>query len=166
MEINYDFISKWKEFGDRYQEDPINQFFYYFVAFNCLYENVFSINYPYGNDDKLDRDKIKDFLEHELYRSYKRKGFSPCADLNKIPELKQGVARGTSQKVAHREHSKIDEQKSIADQERQLFLNIYQVRCNLFHGQKELRNDYDRNFRLIEESVWVLENLLNICLAG
>ena len=165
MKISIDYVEHWKYLGDK-EDSPINQFFYYFVAFNCLYEKVYLENHPFGDDDMKERDKIDEFLEDSLYTSYKKDGFAPCADLSKIPELAKGVAKGPKQIERLRGYSKINRDASMKDQEKQLFMNIYQVRCNLFHGQKELMNDYDRNFRLIAESASVLKELLTICLVG
>ena len=40
-----------------------------------------------------------------------------------------------------------------------LFLNIYQVRCNLFHGSKAMESSRDKN--LVKESNIVLKHLLD-----
>lgn len=45
-----------------------------------------------------------------------------------------------------------------ADKNIRLILNIYQVRCNLFHGAKFLR--CQRSEKLIEESIKILEDIV------
>lgn len=158
MDISYTFIKHWKGLGDEQSHDPINQFFYYFVAFNCLYENVFT-GTCLNRGRASDLEKISVFRQSEIYEQCKNNGFKPCEDLTKIPNLAKGVER-KKEDVALNSDRKIFIGDTIERQEANLLKNIYQVRCNLFHGQKEILNEEGRNFALVKESADVLRDLL------
>ena len=161
MDINYNFIKHWKELGDEQKSDPINQFFYYFVAFNCLYDNVFTESHPNPDNQNhiTDRHKLSEFRSSYAYKICKENGFDPCQDLSKIPELAKGVIDSRSD-PKYRSHNKIFSYKPIWEQEKKLFENVYQVRCNLFHGKKYVIAQESRNYKLIRECVYVLDSLL------
>ena len=161
MVINYDFIKHWTELGDEREGYYLDQFFYYFVAFNCLYENVFVSSFPNPADrkDKHERDKIYAFRKSLIYEHCKQNGFNPCEDLSKIPQLARGVEEAEGSPFNSR--NKILDNENVELKEGKLFKNIYQVRCNLFHGQKYIKIQESRDFDLIKECVGVLKSLLD-----
>lgn len=129
MEIKA-FVKEWKEKGD-VEQDRFNKFFSYYIALNGLYENEFSeIS---SEKEKLSLLVSKYVCNPNFTLSINMHDYSHLTDhqllnmktnkdckLYKLEDLKQGNIFS-------------------------IFMAIYQIRCNLFHGGKCIRNENDVN---------------------
>lgn len=129
MEIKA-FVKEWKDKGD-VEQNQFNKFFSYYIALNVLYENEF----PEISSEKeklsllvskyvcnpnftlsINMDDYSHLTDHQLLNMRTNKN----CKLYKLEDLKQGNIFS-------------------------IFMAIYQIRCNLFHGGKCIRNENDVN---------------------
>lgn len=141
--MSYDFVKEWKERGDN-AEHYVSKFFCYYIAFNWLYNT---------ENDNTEYARIEGYINTFIskYPSYNPQS------LLKSREWNQEIRGGRSGRV----NSYLQEQ---VDSRVHAFLQIYQVRCNLFHGSKSMKNP--RNKILVKEASDVLEDLLNKIIAN
>ncbi len=146
-----DYAVEWYNYGIESGNDKIIKFMMHWIAFNWLYrEHVKEYEYQciiayckehfdeLSTYDPFSTPEIQVFLE-EPVRDMKFK--------NDREDRWESLKHGTRK------------QKLIS-----LFLSMYQVRCNLFHGDKSLR--IERDVRLIESSSVILENYLKTVLGA
>ena len=151
------FIQRWKEFGEK-EKESVFRFFCYYTAFNFLYnrgktrcvncdlcDNIVCLCKELQlHDDKCQVcNAIRNIIGEE-------QDFNPFEVLTPQSEIiTQPVFR--QRKVMYGDCSLVNIQA--------LFLNIYQIRCNLYHGSKEMRGLRDK--ALVKEAADVLELFLN-----
>lgn len=139
---NRNIAKEWYQRGLKYQDDDFTRFMMYWIAFNWLYESVL--------DKEFERDKIVKF-----YRTHRAKfdHFDPFnhPDIGIFKEFPVSSDRPNidTEKYFHGVKS-----GRVED----LLLSIYQVRCNLFHGSKQLRVERDQ--KLVKASANILEEYL------
>lgn len=129
MEIKA-FVKEWKNKGD-VEQNQFNKFFSYYIALNVLYENEFpEISSEKGKLSSLvskyicnphftltiNMQNYSHLTDHQLLNMRTNKN----CKLYKLEDLKQGNIFS-------------------------IFMAIYQIRCNLFHGGKCIRNENDVN---------------------
>ena len=170
--LDVDFLEEWLKYGEQRKEEPY-QFISYYIAFNFLYNK-------YERDDKTPErggqrgrefSQIEKFIKIHYYNNAKIKIdfgslFEELAFDSEyfIDDVKsnQKNNRNNSVKFADKEIIKMGKMnlrdKKMAVEE--LFYAIYLVRCNLFHGNKKLINEGERNLRLLEDGSKVLKRLL------
>ena len=141
--MSYDFVKEWKERGDN-AEHYVSKFFCYYIAFNWLYNT---------ESDDSETARIKQYISNLIS---KESSYDPRL-LLKNREWSQEIRDGRSGRV----NSYLQEP---VDPRIHAFLQIYQVRCNLFHGSKSMKNP--RNKILVKEASDVLEDLLNRIIAN
>lgn len=142
---------EWYAYGLESKKDDIIKFAIHWIAFNWLYGD-------YGGRDE--RESIKAFCNsnEEVLSSF---------DAFSKPEIKlfleQPVydARGHCRKRSEEIYEKVTKGSGI-EQITNLLLTFYQVRCNLFHGQKILR--CERDIALVENSSVLLQGYLDAIL--
>ena len=136
-----EFSKYWYEKGKSLKENNEYKFFNLYVSFNALY------NY-YSN--RYERDRIKLFLRDNQNAGIK-------LSIKNDGELYKKIVMDmrTGEEINNRSYklSEIRNNDIVA-----IFMGIYQVRCNLFHGSKK---DYDRDKNLIGESCALLEAFLS-----
>lgn len=146
--VDIEFVSWWKKLGDN-QSDNIEKFFYYYVLFNYFYELHHSANRNREDDDVPERRKI-DFYIWKNYNVLCSYGFAPSSltnipdeFFNKPPEDSNAVETGTIRKL---------------NNDVSIYLNVYKIRCNLFHGNKKMK--INRDNLLIEAGYILLKHIV------
>lgn len=129
MEIKK-FVKEWKDKGD-VEQDQFNKFFSYYIALNGLYENEFPeissekeklsllVSKYVCNPNFTLTINMRDYSHLTDHQLLNMKTNKDCK-LYKLEDLKQGNIFS-------------------------IFMAIYQIRCNLFHGGKCIRNENDVN---------------------
>ena len=131
------FIIDWKQKGDK-ETNETYRFFCYFIAFNWFYNKY---------EGKEEYTRIKNCIQNYVINNDK---YNPIVFL-KSNEWKRLVCDSRSGII----------KKYILEEENQvirLFLSIYQIRCNLFHGSKWMCSK--RDTQLVKESADVLQDFL------
>ena len=144
LEITINWLNKGQ---DVESNKDLYRFFCFFIAFNRLYEK--------HKGPQIDR--INTLIEKEFYNI--KDDFNPFDNkiLSKESELiKTQVSDVRNGKC---DYDSIEYGTISLDNYKNLFGNIYQVRCNLFHGSKEMTK---RDKDLVRESADVLESFI-IC---
>jgi hypothetical protein len=141
----------------------ISKFFSAFVAFNCLYTPLRECT---TDDSKRipETTAIKMLIEQELEKPRKNKRrFSLSQAYSKIPHSEKEITKGVSRyDVSFGEWTEEICDSTLKSVEK-VFLRIYAVRCNLFHGMKLPYSD-ERDRKLVIESRYILEAFLEWCL--
>ena len=146
------FIKEWVGYGNK-KKDIIFSFTCNYIAFNCLYGKFTRKRNGYKNE----LNQIYNMLDKELYL-LQRKEFSPYKLLNSESEM---IKNPVSEM---RYNTKVDKQKLEKQDVFELFRSIYFIRCNLFHGDKEVYNERDKKLILEANNVlkYFLEEYLKI----
>ena len=126
------------------------QFFYYYVLFNFLY-NLYDdkINPRTSKTErrrKNEEQKIKAFISHVVQSDAKIfSNYNPFAQLNTYKQTE--LIKRTKEKVGTVQfnYSEKSSEKSL----KALFIEIYKVRCDTFHGSENFTEHEPR--KLIEE---------------
>lgn len=139
--ITKEFISGWIEKGNR-EENEYNKFFSYYVALNYLYNHEFE-------DEQNEKTRLALFIADTIGL------FEFKINMLDYPTLieRQLINMQTSKPCKYYKLERV-KQNNLID----IFLMIYQIRCNLFHGGKELLADRDLN--LISEANKILKSFL------
>ena len=129
MEIK-EFVSDWKTKGDE-ESNEFYKFFSYYIALNSLYENEF----PEVSSEK---EKLSLLISKLICNSQ----FLISINMTDYPNL-------TDHQLLNMKTNKDCKLYKLADLKSgnlfSIFMAIYQVRCNLFHGGKCIRNENDIN---------------------
>ena len=139
------FIKEWLNYGKG--KEPIFSFLCNYIAFNCLYGK-----YPLERDGhRSELNQIQNMLDKEL-PILNKQNFSPYKILNDDSEIiKRPVKSMRSQtQILRKDLNNHNIYK--------LFESIYIIRCNFFHGEKQLYNERDR--KLITEANSILSYFL------
>lgn len=155
------------------------QFMAYWMAFNCLYS---------GNTSDCERKQIEDYIEKcdqtlqafnafSATQNIKEILSKPVVDTrydifgSKYSSLKGDEAVQFLQQQSN-DRNRISFERSIRNYSNlklcqntiigrtALLLTIYQIRCNLFHGDKNPMND--RDCMLVKEAAYVMKNYLDV----
>ncbi len=135
-------IKKWLEIKDKEFED-VYEFFRYYVVFNSLYNNTYS-------DKKSEVSAIRNLIKN----IEKNNKFDLKISLSEDMEIYK-------KKVVNMKNpsNQIFSQKNLQKGKYEdLFAAIYQIRCNLFHGSKEMNCLRDKN--LVKEAANILKQFL------
>ena len=175
-------VDGWIERGNK-EEDVLFKFVSYWIALNQMY------NYR-GDENDSEASKIKAFgrkhdriiiyaldFQAEYMKIFKERpilGWFDRADRYDWREGEDFVAERMMQKFSYlqnrprfesniRDAAKYyvricDSNCRSKNKSEALLMSIYRIRCNLFHGNKD--PDSERNYRLIESSARILENVL------
>ena len=124
------FVKEWKDKGD-VEQNQFNKFFSYYIALNGIYENEFSeissekeklsllVSKYVCNPNFTLLINMYDYSHITDHQLLNMKTNKDCK-LYKLEDLKQGNIFS-------------------------IFMAIYQIRCNLFHGGKCIRDENDVN---------------------
>ena len=142
---------EWYQYGLKTKNDAIIKFTMHWIAFNWLYGE---------SQGGSEREQIKAYCEQwqEELLSY------PAFDTPEIQIFLEGPvydSRGRHKNESQDIFKELTTGEGL-DRVVSLLKTIYQVRCNLFHGQKMLHND--RDVCLVESSSVILEGYLNAVL--
>ena len=131
------------------EEDSYNKFISAYIALNFLYE---------GFDFNRSGERTKKLKEREKMSLYMLK---ICQELSIDPFCPIGCVSEylKSPVIDERLGHGAKKWSTQADDNMTLFRAIYQVRCNLFHGNKLLSDK--RNQKLVEEGAAVILKVLN-----
>lgn len=125
-----EFVSDWKTKGDK-ESNEFYRFFSYYIALNSLYENEF----PEVSSEK---EKLSLLISKLICNSQ----FLISINMSDYPNL-------TDHQLLNMKTNKDCKLYKLADLKLgnlfSVFMAIYQVRCNLFHGGKCIRNENDIN---------------------
>ena len=139
---NRNITKEWYQRGLQIQDDDFTRFMMYWIAFNWLYDAE--------TDKEFERAKIAQFYKEHMEKFDKYDPFlSP--DIEVFMEGK--VYSDKSDKDTTDDFIGIKRNKAEC-----LLGSIYQVRCNLFHGSKQLRVERDQ--KLVKASANILEKYL------
>lgn len=187
--LDGNFLKEWLKYGDEMKEEPY-QFISYYIAFNFLYNKHKRTWHDQQKESEFNQ--IKNFIQHHYFNNaeikidfksllnmlgedseYLKKNVeSERADFkdNKDEEdVKKGSGnKGISKQSADKET--IKKGRLYRDCEKnavyELFYAIYLVRCNLFHGNKQLIGDQKRNVGLLKDGSKILRELLDMYQKG
>ena len=139
---NRNIAKEWYQRGLKYQDDDFTRFMMYWIAFNWLYGEE--------SGEEFERGKIVKY-----YKKHRNKfdKYDPFGDpiincFYEGPIYSDKSERDTTEDFAGIKHQKATH----------LLLSIYQVRCNLFHGSKQLRVPRDQE--LVKASANILVRYL------
>lgn len=137
-----EFVKDWLNRANKERDNDIYRFFCYFIAFNFSY-----------NENCIEQS------EYMRVRQYIHAVCEKFADFDPYGQLPNDAEILKSVKCA--KNIKYSVSQTALDQKcaPTLYENIYHVRCNLFHGSKNMRSDRDK--KLICESCVLLKYLLS-----
>lgn len=137
---DFTFVRGWFDRGQKEEKGSIFQFFCYFIAFNFLYDKF----------SGRDRNKVEQLVVNDIVPLFSDKASAILEQNAAFYNEPEACFRG------ERSVAKLTRESPLKD----VFLNIYQVRCNLFHGSKAM--DTLRDHALISTSANVLERFLKM----
>ncbi len=135
--MNYEMAKEWLYRGKK-ENDTLYRFICFHIAFNSLYDQE-TKKYEYHRVSSFIKKYIK---RNPLYDpSFLKKSEEWSTDVKNVRDsnVKSYIRNESNPKI-------------------KLFMSIYQIRCNLFHGSKSMY--YKRNVGLIQDSANILEDLL------
>lgn len=143
----------WYRYGLEKGEHAVTKFMMHWIAFNWIY-----CEYGRGSE----RANIRAFCG-DRYRELSR--YNPF-NTDAVLVFMEGPVWDMEGRRGHH-HLEEDLYESVkndygARRMKSLFLTMYQVRCNLFHGSKSPYNE--RDLQLVKSSAEILENYLKVCL--
>ena len=149
--------AKWYRYSQN-ADDSTTRFFLLWIAFNWLYNGE---DYFYNGEGELiesDRGRIRELVgkEHSKlkdFNPFRLEEFKILAESPIIDELSD-----TEQEKDYADINSKNRIKRIKG----LFMTLYQIRCNLFHGSKRL--DVERDEKLIRSAAVILDGYLQTIL--
>lgn len=175
--LDCNFLKEWLDYGETIDKEPY-KFVAYYIAFNFLYNKHTRIR-KYIQDGKEEEseselNQIKNFIDaHSRPDAEVRISFSSLLtlikpDLNNPNEkseyLKENVKSNQKDSTKYADAAKIERgiinDKCRGKAIKELFKAIYIVRCNLFHGNKKLKGETDRNIKLLADGSKILKQLI------
>ncbi len=139
----YQYALKWAHRAER-EEDPFDKFVYCFFALNALYSKY------YETSERKAIEKLFD----SYYKDAKFK--KAIGDILRMTEFQYFIVRRPIKNCRFRnnssqeryvdtsiDHAKIKE-KSLYRSNKAMLMILYQIRCNLFHGNKAFYNEDDQ----------------------
>ncbi|MCR5727461.1 MAG: hypothetical protein K6G24_08345 [Lachnospiraceae bacterium] len=145
MLAHTDYIIRWIE-KSRDEEDYFDKFVYGFFALNAMYSEFYDNSVKTGERgciEKLFRVCLKDHRPefNEIFDMQEYKYFCerrPIKNMRYNPN-NPGKERADTRKEVY----KLKE-REIFDSNLAMLLILYQIRCNLFHGNKAYSNEFDQ----------------------
>lgn len=137
-----EFVKDWLNRANKERDNDIYRFFCYFIAFNFSY-----------NENCIEQSeylRVRQYI-HAVCKKFT--DFDPYGQLPKDAEILKSVK--CAKNIKYSVSQTALDQKCAPT----LYENIYHVRCNLFHGSKNMRSDRDK--KLISESCVLLKYLLS-----
>ena len=159
--INSKHAEQWYKYGHE-AEDDVARFMFFWISFNWLYNAHEYQRYrpeffhpaDYRGDPserELILNCVDDLFERlKQYTPFSKEEFQ-VFDTRAVQDEKSGRVRKIDFELLH---SDLEEERI-----RGMFLTLYQVRCNLFHGSKVLRSGRDDD--LICSGAQILEGYLS-----
>lgn len=138
----------WYKYGLERNDDFFSRFIMHWIAFNWLYAEC---------DEMSERDSIRAFCRYNAEKLRKYDAFSTEA-ITIFLEKPVLDSRSGAHPYHEKQFQRLKKDHSIAD----LFLTMYQVRCNLFHGSKSIYRE--RDIALVRASAEILEGYLKALL--
>lgn len=166
-----EFIGYWMNMAESVKDqkderrDELMSFFCYYIAFNHIFDgNCHKWKCNYCSDDIdncstcFEKRKIKYLIKITLPK-FRDRGinFNPFYVLNEYSELLMNVKTDKHNQSIKVNFDVVYNDKSINNIS-ELFCNIHQVRCNLFHGAKDMSTYRDQD--LVKESSDILKLFL------
>lgn len=166
--INHEPAKQWYIYGCN-EADDIAKFMFLWISLNWLYnaDTYFKYREEFNHkeDDKRDPSEREQILNFVDDRFEQLRGF----DVRKAPEFSIfydqalfDARKAAGDEPRQKDYRKNDHRKlrSMFEKERiqGMFLTLYQVRCNLFHGSKRLKSG--RDDLLIHSAAIILEGYL------
>lgn len=148
-----DYALEWYKYGLDKNDDAIVKFMMHWIAFNWLYS-------AYG--DRRETNNIKAFCQNNYDSLSHYDAFSDKAIEIFMTSPVYDVIHDRNENRKQR-YEKLKNAQGVERLE-SLFLTIYQVRCNLFHGSKSLH--IDRDIQLVRAASIILENYLKALLVN
>lgn len=137
-----EFVKDWLNRANKERDNDIYRFFCYFIAFNFSY-----------NENCIEQSEYMRVRQYIHAVCGKFADFDPYGQLPKDAEILKSVK--CAKNIKYSVSQTALDQKCVST----LYENIYHVRCNLFHGSKNMRSDRDK--KLISESCVLLKYLLS-----
>lgn len=139
-----EFIEGWIIKADK-EEDEYYKFFTYYLALNYLYNHEFE-------EVSSEKERLVLFISKTVCN----KEFN---DFKITIDKKSELIKQQIKDMRSNRNSKIYKLDDVKNGNIvSIFLMIYQIRCNLFHGEKELHSDRDKN--LVKEANVILKQFL------
>ncbi len=138
----------WYKFGLERNDDFFSRFIMHWIAFNWLYAEC---------DEESERSNIRAFCRYNAEKLRRFDAFSTDA-INIFLEGPVIDAKTGQHPYHEKQYQRLKKDNSITD----LFLTMYQVRCNLFHGSKSIHSE--RDISLVRASAEILEGYLKALL--
>ena len=135
--------AEWYQHGLKANDDFFMRFMMHWMGFNWLYNHIKA-----GSE----RAKIKEFYRQNECIFDKVDPFT-------FPEINVFLAGAVTDEITGAQRRK-DFQNLKCGKVEGLLMTLYQVRCNLFHGAKSLRND--RDIELVKASAKILEEYMRV----
>lgn len=139
---------EWYKYGLERNDDFFSRFIMHWIAFNWLYAEC---------DEMSERESIRAFCRYNTEKLRKYDAFSTEA-IKIFWEEPVKDSRSGLHPYHEKQYQRLKKDRSITD----LFLTMYQVRCNLFHGSKSIYRD--RDIALVRASAEILEGYLKALL--
>lgn len=142
MLTHTEYIRKWVE-KSRDETDNFDRFVYGFFAFNALYSEHYT-------GESSERYAIKEFLndnfvghESEFKAIFELPEYEYFCNRRPIKNMRYDPNSGQGYQDTRRETEAIKE-KVLKKSTKAMIMILYQIRCNLFHGEKSFANESDR----------------------
>ena len=164
-----EFLEYWHKKG-KAEDDSVFRFFCYYVAFNHLFESCnqnkhsCSSHINHGVDCSNCHEKTKICALIDKYYNKFNSKFNPF-DGDILHTESELIVNTVWRNAMDGEEFDAGNKEVVYGEIsrwnfKNLFRNIHQVRCNLFHGAKDLQTINQRNRELVRESADVLEHFL------
>lgn len=170
----YDFVREWTQYAEESGRDLFFKFFCYFLAFNHLYESRDLWNHDkyavLRNQERIsDLDKVVAFLTHVFIDDQGPKlSVAVSEEEYDLLITVEWHNYKTGRWCLDRPHEcydlrhKVEQSKDVRYKTMLALTKVYRVRCNLFHGDKHVTCDRDR--QLVEISSELLCRFLASCM--
>jgi hypothetical protein len=144
---------------------PFDKFICLWISFNCFFVSEFYRDISKTKKDPTEKKYLDYFVKAQKYSDIYNKLLKNPMFKGKVSNLKQLLNTITHFKgrIADMRpgHLKFDDAKPLDNEDNfeQVIKVIYQIRCNLFHGNKSPEHDGD--VRLVDAAYEILHALLN-----
>ena len=154
---NKDYILKWIEKSKK-EEDHFDKFVYGFFALNAMY----SIYYE-GDERRAIRDLFQASVD-SYSAEYRKILYTPEFEyFCNRPPIKNMKYNPNKENPGHRDVARDTDklaEKSTRGSNRAMLMILYQIRCNLFHGNKSFGNENDQEIMKNASELLLRYNLI------
>ena len=147
---------EWYKYGLEKKDDSIIKFMMHWIAFNWLYSE-------YRHFETSEKNAIREFCREHYNELAEFDAFSTDAIKVFLEEPVHDVMSASTRISGINQYRSLKEDDGLT-RLTSLFLTIYQVRCNLFHGSKSLH--IERDVELVRSSAVILEGYLKSVLGA